>query len=49
MSIHARILILAREDDRAGPLADALDRLGWRTVTARGPFAAIAAMRQERR
>ena len=44
MPIHARILIVARDDDRAGPLADGLDRLGWRTVTARGPFAAIAAL-----
>ncbi|MGH6971671.1 MAG: GGDEF domain-containing protein, partial [Caulobacteraceae bacterium] len=44
MSIHARILIVAREDERAGPLADRLDRMGWRTVTARGPFAAIAAL-----
>ena len=44
MPIHARILIVAREDDRAGPLASGLDRLGWRTVTARGPFAAIAAL-----
>ena len=44
MSIHARILIVARDDVRAGPLADGLDRLGWRTVTARGPFAAIAAL-----
>ena len=44
MPIHARILIVAREDERAGPLADGLDRLGWRTVTARGPFAAIAAL-----
>jgi two-component system cell cycle response regulator PopA len=44
VSIHARILIIAREDERAGPLADALDRMGWRTVTARGPFAAIAAL-----
>jgi two-component system cell cycle response regulator PopA len=44
LAIHARILILAREDERAGPLADGLDRLGWRTVTARGPFAAIAAL-----
>jgi two-component system cell cycle response regulator PopA len=42
--IHARILIVARDDERAGPLADGLDRLGWRTVTARGPFAAIAAL-----
>jgi two-component system, cell cycle response regulator PopA len=44
LPIHARILIIAREDERAGPLADGLDRLGWRTVTARGPFAAIAAL-----
>ncbi|HZZ87888.1 MAG TPA: diguanylate cyclase [Caulobacteraceae bacterium] len=44
MPIHARILIVARDDERAGPLADGLDRLGWRTVTARGPFAAIAAL-----
>jgi two-component system, cell cycle response regulator PopA len=42
--IHARILIVARDDERAGPLAEGLDRLGWRTVTARGPFAAIAAL-----
>ncbi|HWF75581.1 MAG TPA: diguanylate cyclase [Caulobacteraceae bacterium] len=44
MAIHARILIVARDDERAGPLAEGLDRLGWRTVTARGPFAAIAAL-----
>jgi two-component system cell cycle response regulator PopA len=44
VAIHARILIVARDDDRAGPLAEGLDRLGWRTVTARGPFAAIAAL-----
>jgi two-component system cell cycle response regulator PopA len=44
LPIHARILIVAREDERAGPLAEGLDRLGWRTVTARGPFAAIAAL-----
>ncbi len=44
MSIHARILIVARDDERAGALAEGLDRLGWRTVTARGPFAAIAAL-----
>jgi two-component system cell cycle response regulator PopA len=42
--IHARILIVARDDDRAGPLATGLDRLGWRTITARGPFAAMAAL-----
>jgi two-component system cell cycle response regulator PopA len=44
VAIHARILIVARDDERAGPLAEGLDRLGWRTVTARGPFAAIAAL-----
>ena len=44
MAIHARILIVARDDERAGSLAEGLDRLGWRTVTARGPFAAIAAL-----
>ena len=27
-----------------GALAEALDRLGWRTVTARGPYAAMAAL-----
>lgn len=44
MSVHARILIVARDDALAGPLADGLDRLGWRTITARGPYAALAAM-----
>ena len=44
LPIHARILIVAKDDERAGPLAEGLDRLGWRTVTARGPFAAIATL-----
>ena len=44
MSINARILIVARDDNRAGPLAEGLDRLGWRTITARGPYAAMAAL-----
>lgn len=44
LSVHARILIVARDDARAGPLAEGLDRLGWRTITARGPYAAIAAL-----
>ncbi len=44
MTLNARILILARDDRLAGPLAEGLDRLGWRTVTARGPYAAIAAL-----
>ncbi|HEY8571415.1 diguanylate cyclase domain-containing protein [Phenylobacterium sp.] len=42
--VQARILIVARDDVLAGPLADGLDRLGWRTVTARGPNAAIACL-----
>ncbi|HWA61697.1 MAG TPA: diguanylate cyclase [Caulobacteraceae bacterium] len=44
MSVQARILIVARDDARAGPLAEGLDRLGWRTITARGPYAAMAAL-----
>ena len=44
MPAHARVLIVAREDARAGPLAEGLDKLGWRTITARGPYAATAAL-----
>ncbi|WP_340645306.1 diguanylate cyclase [Phenylobacterium sp.] len=44
MGVHARVLIVARDDALAGPLAEGLDRLGWRTVTARGPYAAIASL-----
>ncbi|HQN52323.1 MAG TPA: GGDEF domain-containing protein, partial [Phenylobacterium sp.] len=44
VGVHARVLIVARDDALAGPLAEGLDRLGWRTVTARGPYAAIAAL-----
>ena len=44
MSVHARVLIVAKDDTLAGPLAEGLDRLGWRTVTARGPYAALAAV-----
>ena len=44
LPVHARLLIVARQDDRAGPLSEGLDRLGWRTVTARGPYAAMAAL-----
>ena len=44
LSVNARILIIARDDGLAGPLAEGLDRLGWRTITARGPYAAIAAL-----
>lgn len=38
--VQARVLIVARDDALAGPLAEGLDRLGWRTVTARGQYAA---------
>lgn len=44
MTITARVLILARDDRLAGPLAEGLDRLGWRTVTARTLPAAMAAL-----
>jgi two-component system cell cycle response regulator PopA len=42
--VQARVLIVARDDTLAGPLAEGLDRLGWRTITARGPYAALAAL-----
>ncbi|HET9161290.1 MAG TPA: GGDEF domain-containing protein, partial [Caulobacteraceae bacterium] len=44
MSVNARVLLVGREDDLVGPLADGLDRLGWRTITARGPYAATTAL-----
>ena len=43
-SVQARVLIVARDDGLAAPLAEGLDRLGWRTITARGQYAAIAAL-----
>lgn len=42
--IQARVLIVARDDSTAGPLAEGLDRLGWRTVTARSEAAACVAL-----
>jgi two-component system, cell cycle response regulator PopA len=42
--VQARVLIVARDDGLAGPLSEGLDRLGWRTITARGPYAALAAL-----
>ena len=42
--VQARVLIVARDDSTAGPLAEGLDRLGWRTVTARSEVAACAAL-----
>jgi two-component system cell cycle response regulator PopA len=44
LPLHARVLIVARDDTLVGPLAEGLDRLGWRTITARGPYAAMAAL-----
>ena len=41
-SLQARVLIVARDDELAGPLAEGLDRLGWRTLTARTAEAALA-------
>lgn len=44
LGVHARVLVVARDDSTAGPLAEGLDRLGWRTVTARSEAAAAAAL-----
>ena len=44
MSVDARVVVVARDDALAGPLCEGLDRLGWTTVTARGPYAALAAI-----
>ena len=44
MPVDARVLIVARDDGLAGPLARGLDQLGWRSITARGPYAALASM-----
>jgi two-component system cell cycle response regulator PopA len=44
LPVDARVLIVARDDGLAGPLGRGLDQLGWRTITARGPYAALAAM-----
>ena len=41
---QARLLIAARTDEMAGPLSEGMDQLGWRTITARGPYAAEAAL-----
>ena len=40
----ARTLVLARDDRWAAPLCDGLDKLGWRTVTARAIGGALAAL-----
>lgn len=43
-AVHARVLIVARDDTHAEPLADGLDRLGWRTITARSEKGALIAL-----
>ena len=42
--VQARVLIVARDDSAAGPLSEGLDRLGWKTVTARNTKAATAVL-----
>ena len=44
MSADVRVLIVARDEAVAAPLARGLDQLGWRTVTARGAHAAAVAL-----
>ena len=44
MPVDARVLIVARDDELAGPLTRGLDSMGWRSITARGPYAALAAL-----
>ena len=44
VTLTARVMILAKDDRLAGPLADGLDRLDWKTVTARSLSAALAVL-----
>jgi two-component system cell cycle response regulator PopA len=44
MGPGARTLVYARDDRLAGPLCEGLDRLGWRTCTARSTGAALSAL-----
>lgn len=44
MSINARVLLLARDDRFAAALSEGLDRLGWRSITARSLPGALIAM-----
>lgn len=44
LAFDARVLILAADDGRIGPLAEGLDALGWRTVTARDLVSAAATL-----
>lgn len=42
LSESARVLLVARDDQLTGTLAEGLARLGWRTATARGSQSALA-------
>jgi two-component system cell cycle response regulator PopA len=42
LSENARVLIVARDDQLTGAVAEGLNRLGWRTATARGSQSALA-------
>jgi two-component system cell cycle response regulator PopA len=44
LAVNARVLMVAGDDARADRLAEGLDRLGWRTVTARTAAGAVAAL-----
>ncbi|QBX37900.1 diguanylate cyclase [Brevundimonas sp. S30B] len=44
MPTDPRVLVVASDDDRIGPLCEGLDALGWRTVTARDAETALAAL-----
>ena len=41
MLSNPRVLVVASLDDALDPLCEGLDRLGWRTVTARDLDAAL--------
>lgn len=42
MGPDPRILVVAPDDARVGPLSQGLDALGWRTITARSAAAAVS-------
>ena len=44
MESDPRVLVVADADDQLGSLCEGLDRLGWRTVTARSLDAALLAV-----
>jgi two-component system cell cycle response regulator PopA len=44
LDFDTRVLVLASNDDRIGPLTSGLDSLGWRTVTARNLDSAEATL-----